>query len=365
MKQVQYLTKTIVVAAFAFASGFTSCITDLGAYEREQQVEIELSAGTPGSFGTVDNPATRATASTRATDDGDKKDRVINSLRVMGFRSLDGTLAFNTEVFMNSQANLESYTGKVLVVTGRFTIVVVANEHSDSRLSRTLRSLILNWSKLDDVIALPVVSAFGSAWNIPMMSRLDNVQIRPDGVGTPVPGTTNLGSPLRIGLERLGIRIDLKLKLHPDQADAWWYVPTDSNDSGPRLYFDNAPFSTYLSPRDNSQGATSCSFLPGKAPSDIDGDGMLETERKRIILSELLFTPIDNRDKALVIFIERRDGKRLSGTIAIDRGTGPEGYTIPRNTFLRVTATARANVLETEVESVVEDWGSEDLPQHI
>jgi hypothetical protein len=342
------VTKYILLLTLTLAT--VSCIKDSAAPALpEQEVEIALAIGT-GAQGMDDTPDTRGSSVA-----GDPKDRYINSLRVMGFRRGDGTLAFNNKVFYNSQNNNEGFSGKILAMTGHYTLVLVANEHSDENLSRALDALTLDSATLGDVGQLSFsLPAFDPVYDIPMVARLDGVDITTKGAGNPLPGTTNLGDPLRVSLERLGIRLDIKLKLYPEEAEAWW------NEQSHRLHFEDIPDHVYLFPHENQDTNTVASYLIGKQPVDEDNDGMMETEILRLILPEVLFSPATDTTRALRMYIES-GGKKRRGIISIERGTTEAGYTIPRNSYLNVKATVKSDYMDVETTVSIEDWDDENM----
>jgi hypothetical protein len=350
------VTKYILLLTIMLAT--VSCIKDsfapaLPGSLSGQEVEIALSIGT-GAQGTDDLPDTRGTSVP-----GDARDRYINSLRVLGFRQGDGTLAFNNKVFYDSRNNSESFIGKILVMTGHYTLVLVANEHPDTNLSRALDNLVLNSATLNDVGQLSFsLLSFHDIYDSPMVARVNGVDITTKGAGTPLPGKTNMGDPLRISMERLGIRLDVKLKLPTEQADEWM------NGQSRRIHFEGIPYHACLLPHENQDVNTVARYDVGKQPVDEDNDDMMETEKLRLILPEVLFSPATDATRALRMYIEN-GGKKRTGIIAIRRGATGAGYTIPRNSYLNVTATSKSDYLDITTTASIEDWDNENMNQEL
>jgi hypothetical protein len=338
----------------------SSCITDIDTID-ERQVEITLVAGA-GQTGTADD------SSTRASNAGDPKDRYINSLRVMGFRIDDGTLAFNNLVFYNASGKVEGFKGKILVNTGRYDLVLIANEHADSSttgsIHEKLDALQPGVTTLNDLadLSFPSSKTFDSSKNIPMIARVDGVKISTTGAGDPAPGTTNLnnsGEPLRIMMKRLGIRLDLDVKMYAEQIEAWWNSSDD-------IYINGIPDRVYLFPRDNTVSSNRSSWILSvvSKPDTAGKEGLISVVYPRIILPEVLFSPVTDKTRSMSVSLDV-GGKTLRGMIAIDRGTSEDGYTVPRNSYLNVTATAKPDYLDITAETVIEGWDNEELPQDL
>jgi hypothetical protein len=337
----------------------TSCITDVPVSEHEQPVEITLVAGTDG-----DGPATRATT----PNPGTAADRYINSLRVLGFSTTDGTLAFNNLVFYNKGGKVEGFTGKILVLTGSYALVLIANEHADTSndsMYKKLEALKPGAATLNDLadLSFPSSKTFDSSKNIPMIARVNDVKISTTGAGDPAPGTTNLndsGEPLRITMRRLGIRLDLDLKMNAEQIDAWW------KSSNGMINIEGVPDRVYLFPRENSTPANRSVWIyPVKSKPDTAGkEGLISVEYPRIILPEILFLPATDKTRALNMSIDSGD-KTRRGIIAIDRGATEAGYTIPRNHYLRVTATAKPDYFDITADTSIEGWDDENFIQEM
>jgi hypothetical protein len=350
MKITKYL---LLLALLALAS----CSVESPEPAAEQPVEITLAAET-GTRGIGNGPATRA-----GTIEGSPEDHYVNSLRVLGFRTADGTLAFNNLIFYNKSGKVDGFTGKIQVITGRFTLVLIANEHADSSgdsMYKKLQALQLGVTTLNDLGNLWFQSreTFDNSKNIPMIARVNDVKITPTGAaGYPVPGTTNLGDPLRIVLRRLAVRISLRLRMTPEQVDAWW--------SSSRGVFNVEGISdrVYLFPRENSNPSNRITWIypVSSKPTAVDSEGFVNIDYPRIILPEVLFSPVTNKTRSMSVSLFG-GGKTRRGTIAIDNGTSATGYTIPRNNFLQVTATSKPDSLEVTTAALVEDWGDEDLP---
>ncbi len=338
----------MALSAFAFVSCLTDDFIDCSLQD-EQPVAISIAAGV------FDVPVAYASETRPGTVEDDK----IGSMRVLGFRS-DGTLAFND---YNEDMYAQTRTFKAL--TGRYTLLFLANEDSDRMLHETLDGLD---PKTDATITLDEVGALSFSHgafstdentHIPMVKLIHNVRIafKEDGEGTPRPGITNQGDTLAVSMERLGVKIDVALKLYENQFKAW-SENSDENERGV-IHIENLPDHVHLLQGDNSdgEGLQTQSNAPYYAPGDVVVDTYTRQStillQRAFILPESWFIPATDSDKAMRIRINTGVGT-WNGRIAVgDART----YAVRRNSHLLVSATSdrdsvRFNALE------IPDWNT-------
>lgn len=305
----------------------------------------------------------RLAAATRATAAGDAADSYINSLRVLGYRVSDQKLAFNETVGLGS-SNVTGYNGKIKVKTGRFLIVLVANEHSDAALKAKLDGITPTANNtlayLQDEVYF-AHTAFAVNKDIPMTAFKNNVTIQGDDqmLDDGVPVT----APWAVTLQRLGVRLDLTMTLYTAAFDSWFGTAGNK-----RIYFNNVPKKVYLFPdTDNSAEvfADNSVFVTyaGSDPTAVDGKKTVILPRA-IILPESCFAPVSTKAKGLSMSLIENSNIR-SGVIA--SGNAAHGYTLPRNTYLDVTGTV-AGASDTEFTfdiNPIHDWNGTDIPHEI
>ena len=314
------------------------------------------------TMGKDENATITISTATRADNAGDAEDRYINSLRVLGYNTTDGQLAFNEEVFgitTASTANEETFEKTVNVKTGKFTVVFIANEHKTPATSAMLSGISPssnnNISYLRNTVSFPH-EAFANDKDIPMVTIKENIIIQGDNMVID-PGSSTPSAVLNkwpVAMERLGIRIDLTLKLTAAQVTEW------TNDNG-KIYFTNVPEEVFIFPETDNSGA----FLPADkeysvslTPTGTEG-GLSVYKLSRIILPESSFTDL-TKANALTLKLKEGALTRL-GAISAGTGTkyGTNGYTLPRNTYLGITAEIGETSLTFTIN--VMDWVDEDM----
>jgi hypothetical protein len=335
----------------------TALLLTLAGCTAEYPVDGRIDEGQP----------VRIAIDTRASHE---KDSEISSLRALGYRTSDGTLAFNEVIELNA----ESQDDHVDVLTGKYTVIFIANESEDDALSDCLMSITESTNNTLNYLKGLSFSreAFATDKDIPMVTVRENVIIRrqagdngedPLRQSEVIDPKSNEGLPLttpwEIEMERLGVRVDLTLKLYPDQYEAWVTA-------GRKIYFDNVPAQAFIHPTepdgrdDNIRG--SVNELAGPSPVDEEGRQTV-TITRTAILPYLYLSDTNHADKTKGLSIRldmEGNGRDLAGTLASD----PDNYAIPRNTKLKVTATAVGTDLAFEI-TTVEDWTTEDIEQEL
>jgi len=278
---------------------------------------------------------------TRADHAGDAADRYINSLRVLGYNTTTGELAFNEEVFgitTTSTDNKVSFEETINVKTGKFTVIFIANEHKSSSTSALLSGITPSnnntISYLRNTVSFPHGS-FDSGKDIPMVTIKDNIIIQGDNMvidpGSSTP--TAVMNRWPVEMERLGIRLDLTLKLTALQVDEW------TKDNG-KIYLVNVPGEAFIFPGTDNSGtllSTDKEYTVSLTPVGTEGDLSIY-KLSRIILPESSFLGLI---KANALTLKLKEGS-LTRLGVISAGTaakyGTNGYTLPRNTYLDITA---------------------------
>ena len=330
----------------------TSCVREEEVAGRQNEQAVMITLG----------------AESRAGDaSGDLADHYINSLRILGYRTSDGTLAFN-KMALGLPAvsdNLNEIERKIEVITGKFTIVLIANEHSEvdsntngiSDLSELLNGITAtNNNKISYLQGLSFSHlAFDTSKNIPMVAIKENIIIQGDdmlveeGVSY-----TKWG----VVLTRIGIRVDVKLKLTDAQMDDW-QMPTVPAHSG-RVYFNNVPEKAYIFPGIDNSDVFVADYTKYAAPTPatipVDGDGLNVFVCQRIILPETNSPTLD-KPQALTIKVMENNIWR-TGTLT----SSPSVYTLPRNYYIDVTATMPVSDTEITITSTVTPWDDISIP---
>ncbi|MCD8262446.1 MAG: hypothetical protein LUD15_14015 [Bacteroides sp.] len=300
----------------------------------------------------------------------------------MGYTTQSGRLAFNRLVTPTSDgsnssaaANLDiELTAQAEIITGDFIILFIANDYIDPDLEAILNddSKVAALSDLQEL----TVSQSALLWDgeIPMFARYENVRVLGDNSlnvdGTPITGYWS------VEIKRLAVRLDLTLTLTYAQVRMWENAAGSSSPAAYLLHVDNIPGEQYLFPETDNSGVAHTSRAyeakwessgypnyPGQIEQD-NSDNSYTITFPRILLPESWFTDKNNESNAVEIRIglsESGTDKTVSGRIGYDL-TLPD-YTLPRNTYLTVTAT----VVETEEKEElcmhlsVNDWDDGDV----
>jgi len=326
-----------------------SCIKEniAPAAEQEQTVVITIGAGV------------RAAGDASGTPD----DYYINSLRVLGYRHSDGTLAFN-ELALGlpaSTLNSDTVEEEIDVKTGRFTIIFIANEHSDPALSAQLGAITEDSNNtLSHLQGLSFAhTAFGMSnnnINIPMVAVRRNIIIQGDNKLIEQGTTYNDKWPVL--LERVGIRIGVKLLLTDSQLAAW--------PSNRRVYFNNVPDKAYIYPGVSNSGSLVADNVKFATLTAAGKEGGLNVfKNDRIILPELS-DPALPENKGLTLSVLQGSTPRTGALRNLNASdvpfdwAGTYGYTTPRNHYVDVTASFGETGLDFIVQNL--EWNDVVIP---
>jgi len=306
--------------------------------------------------------------------DGTAEDYYINSLRVLGYRTSNGTLAFNEMALglPESTANGHEVEKIIDVLAGNFTIVFIANEHSDPALSKKLQDLksyYANDPVIGNISYLKGQSfsheAFDKSEDIPMVLIRENVTINADS--TLIDPTVGSAPMFKwyVKMIRLGVRVDVRLSIN-DTRLADWQASGHAN----KIYFNNVPDRAYIFPGLNNSESmlpVDSKFItldPGIAPGSPPkvGDANM-FHYYRLILPESSNPDLIEAKAVTLKLMEGatpRTGPIKPGTGIGDK-FGTNGYTVPRNHYID----AFVRVLETDVtiDAGIMPW--QDIPIYI
>lgn len=333
----------------------------------------------------------RLTLSTATRSGGaalhDDADFSVSTLRVLGYGTTTGRLAFNCPVTSftdttDPQTPQEILrTARIDVKKGRFDFVIIANEGSDPALA----ALLADNSAIQSIGVLRGMgfghSAFDAGLDIPMVSFYSDVEVvGDDSIVAPAP-TGAVNGTWSIGLERLAVRAEITLSLTPAQFARWTAWKSSTTEDKFTVSVDNVPEKVYLAAgSDNSDavvqepvgyearsGNDSYTSAPGNIATLLDSDGVTvlgyEVTFPRIILPEKYFSDPSDASRAMVLQVTFSDGivnRTLSGPIGslLSGAAAGRDYTLPRNTYLAVSAAVDDSTPEAEftIRASVEDW---------
>ena len=346
-----------------------SCAKENPVPVDEQEVVITVSTGT------------RAVGDA----DGTPNDHYINSLRVLGYRTSDGTLAFNEKVygFPTSTVNATVLNNQqVDVKTGRFTIVFIANEHSevDANSDGTNdMSALLNGITTSNNNTLSYLKdnakfsyhSFYYGYNIPMAVIKENIIIQEENkLIDPELGSAPITTVWPVMLTRLGIRVDVTLKLTDAQVADWRTVPTLNKEA---LSFYNIPEWVSVFPNIYHTGSTTSRVETFVDMDTYPDEGDLKVFKARFILPEYADPNLEattglilGLPQGATVGLTTPEKKGAVSNMETDGLTpkgwaGKYGYTIPRNHYLGVTATIKESDTEITFNINVLSWDEANL----
>ena len=322
-----------------------SCVKEQDNTQEGQDVVITLDAGT------------------RSSEPGATADRYINSLRVLGYNSVSGQLSFNEKVDFTG-SNATNFQDIINVKTGTFTVVFIANEHADPATSALLNA-IGSTSATSNLAHIKGISfsygAFSATKDIPMVKIKNSVHIKGDNLlsDPEINSGADISTSWNVELERIGIRVDLTLKLTDAQKTAW-----QSGTHNGRVYLNNVPVKAYIFPgMDNSDVLLTGNeiFVSPTAASPAVVGGLNIFEYTRVILPESIIkesNPATAKTKALTLSLYEGATKR---TGIINSGIAGYNSSLPRNLWVGVTATVKDDEVDFEIE--VSSWTDKNMSQ--
>lgn len=340
MKNMKHIL--LILTALALVMG--SCVRDhAGGVEEGVDVSILIATGSAGS------------ATTRAGKaDGSGIDSDISHFRVLIFDSKTGVLA-HKDAF-TPPANPQQINMK----TGVYDFVLIANDNVDA-VTTQLGALTVGTSKLNDLKDMTFASSsFDRTTKIPMLSFVRGVGVYPEGV-IALPGTDDQNEGTwnseekvwNVELERLAVRLDVAVTLTEGQ--------TVSNPA--TLSISHIPSKVYLFQKANSGEYESVARTYADAVTTTPEAGKTVLTWDRIILPESVFSATNTAANGMTMSLTV-NGSDCSAVLGIDMTNATEtsrDYTLPRNTYLDITATANPKGLDCT--ATVADWGQ--APQSV
>ena len=268
--------------------------------------------------------------------DGDSEDYIVNTLRVMAFDA-------QGDIKSNKLYNIGvSTTVKHPIETGIYNLMFIANEPHNVSVVNALDGVT---SRNDfDTISFPA-SAFTAKEIIPMIQRVDNVEILSGGK-IKVDGGSET-SLLKLTLNRLGVRLDIILKAKENLSQAFAgltfsnipdRVPLSANYNVAQI---NRNETRTLTPIDDG------SHFSDEIPSETDI--VWQKKVTRIIVPSNYFTPTSAQSNAIKMTVNLEDKYNPDANLRIENNN----YTLPANTKLDVIATIK---MPLEVNIKASEW---------
>lgn len=342
---MRYLNKLIITSLIVCVAVLASCSQEVDPTRQDDQdVLITIGAGT-------------------RADAPDKSDySCIGTLRVLGYKTSNGVLAFNELVVDGNPLSTNTkYEDKIKVKKGEFTFVFIANEHTDA----TLEAELADNNKVYTIHDFKGLSFDESAFSassqyIPMISFKENVNVKGDNELEYENETFTETNVWPVELKRLGVKVRLHLVV--PENDPLVYMKSGTIYEPIDYYYNNVPTQVFLGDKtDNSAFLkndytyTTSPFwgflikrddittLPNKDTYPVEalipanhycyGSNTIDVSNV-VILPESYFTPLTNKDKGVELVVHDGSGaKSRKGRIFIDTG-----YALPRNTFIDVVA---------------------------
>ncbi len=269
-----------------------------------------------------------------ATHSGSDIDSRVESIRVLGYRVSNGTLAFNQKITV-SDPDAGYAQGTIQVLTSSFDFVFIANEGTDTSLPPMLDddNYVGTFGGLCDLSF--DADSFLETKAIPMVSMIEGVRVL--GENTVQVDSYIYSDIWNVGIDRLAIRLELELEMPDDFATA------------AELSFGNVPDRVYLIQDENiaTVNDVTRTFTPDSKQSDMAGTTTMKWER--IILPESWFVDAGKEENGVEVRLTN-SGDTKKATLGVDPGTD---YTMPRNTYFGITGTV-STVAQEEIDITVE-----------
>lgn len=294
-------------------------------------------------------------ASALVTDEGDAADRVVSSLRVLIYHSSNGELVFNIPVDIPTPSRID-------IRTGTYDFIFIANEDSDPALKAHLTSVDdADINTLNKLLSLSFErTAFDVAEDIPMVKLIEQVEVSGDNtIRTPEMSAAQTGTWI-VSVDRVAIRLKLSVTMTPSQYLEWAVSPkiTLSHITGKAFVLPGTDNSAFQEATGEEFAA---SLTAGATPGVIstpDTDGNVTVTYDRMILPELLLSSANNVESKAMTLSMNFGGKVKSGLVKAADGDA-FGYSLPRNTFLKMDATVKEDAIDILAE--VLPWGDADM----
>lgn len=311
---------------------FSSCIDE--TYNNSETIS--------GSFISVKGVGLRS-----ATYPGDTSDNTVRTLRILSFNKVTGECTTNVRY--------DALLGEIIqhsIRPGDYDFIFLANEPS---LQNTVNMLnaVSEYSDLNK-IAFPA-SVFSSEQIIPMIQEIKNVTVLPDGKGAKLSNGTEV-TLLELGLNRLGIRVDVVLEAKDNFDEALKgvtfsnvpdMVPLTANYTGPAIKRNVV--------RTFTQSENASYFSDTSVTSE---NATWAKKISRIILPSNELEAVGDRDKAVIFIVDM--GSNYSPSCELKINSNPINYSLPINTKLDLLGIIKepleVNIKASPWEAIEEDW---------
>lgn len=353
---IRNTTKIIVLLLLA-AIAFASCSkegTGDGEYEQAQAVSVRIGLNNMKSL-----------------TEGTTEDREIKSLRILMFNRKDGKLAFN-EFFPQSHFDdPKEQEIEIEILTGKYDFIFIANEILDTDNVTNpenghdiLHALRIETDRVSAITDLTFnESVFTNYY--PMFKEVKDVAVIGDNA-IKIGDETTITGVWEVKLTRIGIKVSFNIKL--TQAQYELFYPSAGEKGTVKL--SNIPKHSYLFPEKYNDFASGEDYRSRTITYTVDTETIYPDDDKivatlhaeRIVLPETIFSTKTDKSKGVVLAMTYPNGMMRSATIGFDISSGTPDYTIPRNTYIGVTATVADRIILTNV--TVNSWDTEniDLP---
>lgn len=276
---------------------------------------------------------------------GDIADRAISVMRVLIYDSKSGNLVFNHFIPEVSD------TIPLYISKGKYDFAFIANENSDKRLADELAALTPGVDRKSDLQKMWFsASAFSRDKDIPMVTIVEDVAAIDDECYQTSTMPSALTGVWVVWMERLGIRLDMTLRLNPAQYSEFI--------GGCKMHFSNVPDRVYLvSGIPNYKRALALERVISIGPDDMvclldpENEHPCEITARRIILPESVFAEKTNAANALMLTIGLGVDDTVSAKISLDPGVD---YTMPRNCYLNVSGCVKTS--DFTIDATIMNW---------
>jgi hypothetical protein len=300
-----------------------------GATRAVDPDELEPGDGAPGS------PAV-----------GKAQDSRVSHLRILVYSSSTGRLVKNLEFTDVTPAKMPL---RADVLTGLYDFVFVVNSVGRPAASGLNAAMAVD-ANVDHISKLRRLTFDAQAHHlvqdgdIPMVEWVSGVEVKDDNLVRLPGAAADLSGAWPVTVTRAAVRLSMEITLTKTQYSDW-------KSGGGKVTIGDVPGSVGVMPGyENGTGRLSgdyvCDVTDPLLFADADESASETTTvyYDRIILPELLFSDIDDEDMAMELGMTIA-GNTKKGKISAPASTG-YGYTLPRNTWLHLSVTIKADELQ-------------------
>lgn len=301
--------------------------------------------------GTGNNGPAETRAGGGDKDTPDNQDYRISSLRVMAFKKNGGALV------ENRRYNMPADILRFPIDAGTYDFVFLANEPESE--SANLDG-IDKFSRLKTISYLQ--SAFDADKDIPMMQTVKDVQALGNG-SAKVNGGAAV-NPFAVGLDRLGVRLDVTLRAKVDLGSSFEGIVLTGLSNRVPLTSESEYTGTVLR---TTKRTIPASEFTSTTPT---GENVWAVSKTKIILPASEFADTGDESKGVLLTLDMGEGKYSPSCklkiFSSSEGTGVDNnYSLPKNTYLEFTGTIttplEVNIKASEWIPENTDW---EVPGH-